>query len=412
VSRYRSCTWKPLANRSTRALQKDILCWHTMVSTSMAGTWGYFNTGAGGRGVYSHGLLGGGWGTDLRDGLDGECWQAQDTDLRAASNLDGNWHVIAFETADNAARPIQPWTPKQCAKIVEVCVEANQVDGIPLQIIPDSRIGRRGIAYHRLGCDPYRVSGGELWSSAYGKDCPTDPRIKQLPALVDQARRIVAGQPEEDDVTPDEVKAAVRDVLHLPDSGLAVPGGQTDNGKARADARRQHRPHLQRGQRGEGRGRRGEGRHLGAGRRRGEDPRQAGRTAGRRRSAGVANPSGGRVAEGFDVSGNSGDVDFAAARRAGLEYCYLRVGRGKPASGTDIGGMDLRFGSYAADAQAAGLQVGGYWRFFPSVNLDRQVNAFAARLEAAPRWTCRRWWTWKTRTASTRSPSPTGRCRR
>jgi hypothetical protein len=231
VSRYRSCIWKPLDNRSTKALQKDILCWHTMVSTSMAGTWGYFNTGAGGRGVYSHGLLGGGWGTDLRDGLDGVCWQAQDTDLRAASNLDGNWRVIAFETADNAARPIQPWTPKQCAKIVEVCVEANQVDGIPLQIIPDSRIGRRGIAYHRLGCDPYRVSGGELWSSAYGKDCPTDPRIKQLPALVDQARRIVAGQPEEDDVTPDEVKAAVREVLHLPDSGLAVPGGQVDNGR-------------------------------------------------------------------------------------------------------------------------------------------------------------------------------------
>jgi hypothetical protein len=194
VSRYRSCTWKPLANRSTRALQKDILCWHTMVSTSMAGTWGYFNTGAGGRGVYSHGLLGGGWGPDLRDGLDGVCWQAQDTDLRAASNLDGNWHVIAFETADNAARPIQPWTPKQCAKIVEVCVEANQVDGIPLLIIPDSKVGRRGVGYHRLGCDPYRVAFGELWTSVYGKDCPTDARIRQLPALVDQARIVVRGR--------------------------------------------------------------------------------------------------------------------------------------------------------------------------------------------------------------------------
>jgi hypothetical protein len=193
VSRYRSCVWKPLNNRSSRALQKDILCWHTMVSTSMAGTWTYFNTGAGGRGVYSHGLLGGGWGVDARNGLDGVCWQAQDTNLRAASNLDGNWHVIAFETADNAARPIQPWTPKQCAKIVEVCVEANQVDGIPLLIIPDSRVGRRGVGYHRLGCDPYRVAGGELWTSVYGKDCPTDARIRQLPALVDQARIIVAG---------------------------------------------------------------------------------------------------------------------------------------------------------------------------------------------------------------------------
>jgi lysozyme len=66
-----------------------------------------------------------------------------------------------------------------------------------------------------------------------------------------------------------------------------------------------------------------------------------------------------------------------------MEYCYLRVGRGKPASGTDFGGMDLRFGSYARDAKAAGLQVGGYWRFFPSVDLGRQVDAFTGRLAAA-----------------------------
>ena len=50
VSRYPSAMWKPIANRSSKALQKDLLSLHTMVSTSLDGTWSYFNTGAGGRG--------------------------------------------------------------------------------------------------------------------------------------------------------------------------------------------------------------------------------------------------------------------------------------------------------------------------------------------------------------------------
>ena len=61
----------------------------------------------------------------------------------------------------------------------------------------DSRPGTRGVGYHRLGCDPYRVTGGELWSSSYGKVCPGDARIAQLPGLIDRARRIVDGQEED-----------------------------------------------------------------------------------------------------------------------------------------------------------------------------------------------------------------------
>lgn len=192
MSRYSSAIWKPITNRSTKQVQKDICCWHTAVG-SLYGTWNYFEGGAGGRGVYSHGMIGGIWGSDATRDLDGVAWQMQDSDLRSAANLDGNWRVIAWETADNAVRPIAPWTTRQCAKIVQIMVEAYHVDGIPLQLVPDSKVGRRGHAYHRLGCDPYRTADGELWSQAYGKDCPTDPRIRQLPALVERARDIVNG---------------------------------------------------------------------------------------------------------------------------------------------------------------------------------------------------------------------------
>jgi hypothetical protein len=192
VSWYPSAVRKPLTGTSTARLQKDILCFHTAVGY-LVSTWNYFERDD--IKVYSHGCIGGKWGSDIARDLDGVAWQMADTDVRAAANLDGNYRVISWETADNAARPIQPWTPAQCAKIVQIMVDANRLDGIPLVMIPDSKPGRRGVGYHRLGCDPYRVAGGELWSSSPGKDCPTDPRIKQLPALLDQAKDIVAGKP-------------------------------------------------------------------------------------------------------------------------------------------------------------------------------------------------------------------------
>jgi hypothetical protein len=223
VSRYPSATWKPLSGTSTKTVQKDILCFHTMVGY-LKSTWTYFNSPD--VAVYSHGGIGGIWGSDAAANLDGVAWQMADTDHRAAANLDGNWRIISWETADNAARPIQPWTPKQCDKIVDIIVDAHRLDGIPLVMVPDSKVGRRGVAYHRLGCDPYRVAGGELWSSSYGKDCPTDPRIKQLPGLLNRAIAIVNGN-SEDDVSQADVTAALKDFFHA--NEIKVPNGQTNN---------------------------------------------------------------------------------------------------------------------------------------------------------------------------------------
>ena len=87
---------------------------------------------------------------------------------------------------------------------------------------------------------------------------------------------------------------------------------------------------------------------------------------------------------GFDVSGNSGDVSFASARVAGMRFCYARVGRGVPSSGTDNYGLDVRWQLYRDSARDAGMLVGGYWRFYPDWDLGLQVARFTDRLDQMP----------------------------
>lgn len=64
-----------------------------------------------------------------------------------------------------------------------------------------------------------------------------------------------------------------------------------------------------------------------------------------------------------------------------MEFCYARVGRGVPAPpSTDADGLDVRWESYLKAGLAAGLKVGGYWRFFPTEDLTTQVARFCDRL--------------------------------
>ena len=74
----------------------------------------------------------------------------------------------------------------------------HKVEGVPLVAMPNSRPSSVGIGYHKLGVDPYRVSGGEKWSSAYGKVCPGAGKIKQIPTIISKAKVLVGGIP----VTP------------------------------------------------------------------------------------------------------------------------------------------------------------------------------------------------------------------
>jgi len=220
---YPGAAYKPLGPQTEpRMTGHDIVCLHTMVGY-LSSTDAYFRTanGAGYQGTESHFGVGGRWGKDGTLGLDGTVWQWQDLAYQADANLDGNPTVISVETADNAARPIQPWTPLQCEGIARLLawlcsVEAHAEcpsswtchrEGIPLALIPDTKPGRRGIGYHRQGCDPWRVLGGVRWSPSRGKDCPTEARIAQIPAVIARAIEITQG----DDMTAEQA-AQLQDI--------------------------------------------------------------------------------------------------------------------------------------------------------------------------------------------------------
>lgn len=172
--------WRPLDRAvSSTLLVHDIICLHTMVGT-LGGSWDWSNRP---RGSYWTFGIGGG----------GACWQCHDLRTKSAANLNGNWHVIPIETEDHGpyfgpwsghCGDVPGWTNAQIDKIVELVAWLCARYHIPPVLIPDTQRGRRGIAYHKQGIDPWRHANGELWSNAYGKCCPDHRRIWQLINIV------------------------------------------------------------------------------------------------------------------------------------------------------------------------------------------------------------------------------------
>jgi hypothetical protein len=224
ASRYPRAIWSPLGPQTqSRMTAHDILCLHTMVG-SLSSTNNYFRQG-GFSGTESHYGVG--------DATDPRILQWQDRAYRADANLDGNDRVISVETADTrgefkawSGSNVPAWTAWQLRVLAELvaweCSVAAHAacpaswachrSGIPLVLIPDTKPGRRGVGYHRQGVDPWRVSGGEKWSSSRGKVCPGDRRVAQVPAVIAAAKRIVAGaEIEELDVDEKTLRAIIRE---------------------------------------------------------------------------------------------------------------------------------------------------------------------------------------------------------
>jgi hypothetical protein len=228
VPRYPRGAWRPLGPQTEPRMDRvDIICVHTMVGF-LASTETMFRAG-GYSGTESHFGIGGRWGADGRAGLDGVVWQWQDLDRQADANLDGAHRCVSIETADNAPRAaadILPWTPKQVASLVDLIAWLCVTFDVPPVLVQDSRPGRRGLAFHRQGVDPWRVSGGERWSSARGKECPGPARIRQFTGEVIPAVRAkvlqVTARPDRS--TPEDDMPKLDDVIDLGKGQSAVLG--------------------------------------------------------------------------------------------------------------------------------------------------------------------------------------------
>lgn len=209
-AKYPDMRWRPLGQQGEPSMTAhDLIIVHTMVgylySTDVMFRQGGYD------GTESHYGIGGPWGADASRDLDGVVYGWQDLGHGADANLEANRVAISIETADNAparAADIRPWSPRQAESLARLIawlcsVETHagcptswtcHANGIPLALVPDSKPGRRGVAYHRQGIDPWRVSGGQRWSTSRGKECPGTVRIRQLSEeIIPRARQIQNG---------------------------------------------------------------------------------------------------------------------------------------------------------------------------------------------------------------------------
>ncbi|MGY1763881.1 N-acetylmuramoyl-L-alanine amidase [Geodermatophilus sp. SYSU D00779] len=230
MARMPGALWKPLPRPSTsRMARYDLVVIHTMVG-SLAGTDAYFRRLT--NGVNSHFGTGGG----------GEIYQWVDTTVRSGANAAGNHRSVTIENADmgpgfapwntNDGAAVPAFTHHQVEAIARICAWAHREHGVPLVAAPNSLPGSRGIAFHRQGIDPWRVPGGEVWSSARGKVCPGNRRVAQIPQIIARARQVAGldDNPEEDwmstPISEENLDRIRRAVHHAP----IAPNGQIENG--------------------------------------------------------------------------------------------------------------------------------------------------------------------------------------
>src|SRR6266542_117619 len=111
--------------------------------------------------------------------------QYMSIDYRAPCQLEGNWSLISIETQGGVYNlNTEPWIDVQVDAIVELHLWLHEKDGFPIQLMTDSKSTTKGIGWHLLGCEPNVVEGGELWSEAYGKECPGAKKIEQVKTVI------------------------------------------------------------------------------------------------------------------------------------------------------------------------------------------------------------------------------------
>lgn len=182
---------------------------HTAVSNSYSLAWderrdnraGFFNM-SGADGVFSHFYI--------RE--DGVVEQMQDTRWRSTCDLDGNPDTISIESWDgygsdwSGGDPVPAYNDAQRAAMVDLVAWLLAVHpSIPPRMATTNTPGPGswGLSWHRLGIKPTAPNpNGLIYSNAYGKQCPGDAKIGQLPGILHDALH----QEEDMALSDDDIK--------------------------------------------------------------------------------------------------------------------------------------------------------------------------------------------------------------
>lgn len=138
--------------------------------------------------------------------------QYVDTRYVAPAQLEGNHRMLSCETEGGVGTDLSHgWTLAALNRLAWIAYQCSLLHDYPLAPMPNSRPSSRGVGFHRLGVDPWRVSGGELWSSAHGKVCPGAAREKQIPLIILKAQSL-AQKNWYDNMTPEDQAALAKAV--------------------------------------------------------------------------------------------------------------------------------------------------------------------------------------------------------
>lgn len=196
--------WDPIRFRSRLSNKVDRVTLHTAWSSSSD----IYGPGKGPGGTYAH----------FYNPTRGKIRQHQLMTRKAYADLRGNGHTVAIEHEDG--RSAVPFSDSQMENAAQVFAYAVNYLGTPNRIAtPDDT---RGLAWHRLGVkgnfgkyDRNNIltwcayQTGQRWSTAFGKTCPTDPRILQVREVWTRAQKYIDGDVALPNI-PQEKKGPVR----------------------------------------------------------------------------------------------------------------------------------------------------------------------------------------------------------
>ena len=174
--------WDPITDRSTATLTPRRVTMHIAVSNSAD----LYGPTKGPGGSYAH----------FYNPRSARIRQHQTLNRQAAADLNGNGTTISVE---HQGMPGDSMTNSQLEELAKVFAWAHVFSGVPNRIATVDNT--RGLAWHRLGIDGNfgtynpndrktwcRKQTGAVWSSAFGKTCPTNNFINQIPEVYRRAQ--------------------------------------------------------------------------------------------------------------------------------------------------------------------------------------------------------------------------------